>query len=156
MANTMMRYGGSAGMMPLRDAMDRLFQDAFTWPSMGDRGMSGTGRWSLPSALFETADAYVFQVALPGVAADSLEITTQQSALTLKGVYSSAVPRDSRGIWTSLPTGEFVYEFNMPGEFDSAAVNAEYHDGLLTLTLPKAAHARVHTIKVTGGDPHKA
>jgi HSP20 family protein len=142
------RYNPSGSMMPLREAMDRLFQDAFTWPSMLDRSMGGP-RMSLPSSLFETKDGYVFQIALPGVSADRLEVTAQQNVLVLKGAYAHNVPQDGRSIWTSLPSGEFAYEFSVPGDFDPAGVNAAYHDGILTLTMPKAAHAKAHTIKVS-------
>ncbi|GAC1431907.1 MAG: hypothetical protein NVSMB65_05490 [Chloroflexota bacterium] len=143
-------YNPAGGVMPLRDAMDRLFQDAFTWPSMWDRSVSGGGRWSVPSSLYETNTGYVFQVALPGVSSDKLEITAERNVLVLKGSYHFPVPEDARGIWTSLPSGEFTYEFTLPGEFEPAEVSADYRDGILMLTLPKASHARAHTIKVNG------
>jgi len=150
------RYQPTSGVMPLRDAMDRLFQEAVMWPSMWDRSPEGTIRWSLPSSLYETADGYVFQVALPGVRADRLEITAQQNVLVLKGSYAWELPEDGRSIWSNLPTGEFAYEFSFPGEFDPAGGTAAYGDGVLTLTLPKAAHAKAHTIKVTAnGGAHK-
>jgi len=155
MADNLIRYNPAGGMMPLRDAMDRLFQDAFTWPGTWDRTLSGVGRVTVPSALYETAQGYVFQVALPGVHADNLEITAQQNMLVLKGAYNVPVPQESRSIWTSLPSGEFSYEFSLPGEFEPANVSAEYRDGILTLTLPKAAHARLHTIKVASNGGHK-
>jgi len=142
------RYNPTGSMMPLREAMDRLFQDAVTWPSVFDRSMGGV-RWSLPSSLFETKDGYVLQIALPGVSADRLEVTAQQNVLVLKGSYTQNVPQDGRGIWASLPSGDFAYEFSVPGDFDPAGVSAACHDGILTLTLPKAAHAKAHTIKVT-------
>jgi HSP20 family protein len=148
------RYNPTGSMMPLREAMDRLFQDAVTWPTMADRSLGGL-RWSLPSSLYETKDGYVFQVALPGVSAERLEVTAQQNVLVLKGAYAFSVPQESRSIWTSLPTGEFSYEFSFPGEFDPAGVSADYRDGILTLTMPKAAHAKAHTIKVTSGDGRK-
>ena len=40
------RYNPASGVMPLRDAMDRLFQEAFTWPSMWDRPTGGTARFA--------------------------------------------------------------------------------------------------------------
>jgi HSP20 family protein len=143
------RYDPASGVMPLRDAMDRLFQDAFTRPGMWDRSLAGAARWSLPSSLYETKDGYVFHAALPGVRADKLEITAQQNVLVLKGSYVWELPQDARSIWANLPAGEFSYEFSFPGEFDPSGVSADYHDGILTLTLPKAAHAKAHTIKVT-------
>ena len=149
------RYTPASGVVPLRDAMDRLFQDAFTWPSMWERSMGNGGRWTPPSSLYETNSGYVFQIALPGVSAEKLEITAQRNVLVLKGTYALQVPQDARSIWASLPGGEFAYEFSLPGDFDAASVSAEYHDGILALTLPKAAHARAHTIKIGQGDASK-
>jgi len=146
---TISRYTPSGGVMPLREAMDRLFQEAVTWPSTWERSPEGTLRWSAPSSLYETNDGYVFQVALPGVSADQLRITTQQNVLVLKGSYPWELPEDACSIWSNLPNGTFAYEFSVPGEFDPAGVNAAYRDGILTLTLPKAAHTETHTIKVT-------
>jgi HSP20 family protein len=44
--------------------------------------------------------------------------------------------------------GEFREEVTLPGEVDADRASAEYHDGILTLTLPKAERAKAHTIKI--------
>lgn len=56
--------------------------------------------------------------------------------------------RGGRGIWVGLPTGEFREQVALPGEVDGDQASADYRDGILTLTLPKLAQARVKTIKI--------
>src|SRR5918912_3939437 len=148
MANKITRYNQPAGFMPLSDAGDRLFRDAFTWPHMfGDVFASGS-RFGLNSNLYETADSYIMQVSLPGVKVDELEITAQENVLTLRGKTEVTVPEGAQSIWVGIGGGEFREEGTLPGEVDADRASAEYHDGILALTLPKAERAKARTIKV--------
>ena len=67
-------------MMTLREAMDRLFDDAFTRPiNMGV--VSG-----MPAIdLYQTNDEVVLKAALPGLKADDVQITVTSDVLTLRG-----------------------------------------------------------------------
>lgn len=145
----------SQPMMPLSEAVDRLFRDAFTWPRLGD-AFATSARAGFNSNLFETDEAYVMQVVLPGAKADELQITAQRNVLTLQGKTSVAAPQGARGIWVGLGDGEFREQVTLPGEVDADQATAQYQDGILTLTLPKAAHARPRTIKVGAGTAQPA
>ena len=141
------RYTPTTGMVPLREAMNRLFQDAFAWPTLSvDANVAGGV--GIPSNLFEQGDRYIVQVALPGVNAEKLAITAQQNVLELKGVYAVAVPEGARSICASLPAGEFSYSFTLPSAGDVQQATAAYHDGIVTISVPKAEPARAHAIKV--------
>src|SRR5919201_1470916 len=139
MAHNITRYNQPTGFMPLNEAVDRLFRDAFTT-------MSRFG--GLSSSLYETGDSYIMQVLLPGVKVDALEITAHQNALTLRGKTEITVPEGAQSIWVGMGGGEFREEVTLPGEVDADRASAEYHDGILTLTLPKTERAKVRTIKV--------
>lgn len=132
----------------LGDAVDQLFRDAFTWPRLG--GAQGTG-FGLNSNLYETEDGYIMQVVLPGANPDEVQITAHQNVLTLQGKTGVAAPEGARGVWVGLGGGEFREQVTLPGEVDADKATAEYQDGILTLTLPKASHARPRTIKVGAG-----
>ncbi len=137
-------------MTPLGEAMDQLFRDAFTWPRVS--GMSTpVGQsygFGLNSNLYETPDGYIMQVVLPGVKVESLQITAHQNVLTLQGTAGVAAPEEGQGIWVGLGAGEFREQVTLPSGVDADKASADYQDGILTLTLPKAEHARVKTIKV--------
>src|SRR5919199_1362096 len=152
MVNSITRYNQPASFMPLSEAVDRLFRDAFTWPRMfGDIFPTGA-RLGLSSNLYETGDSYVMQVALPGVKVEELEITARGNVLALRGKTEVTVPEGAQSIWVGMGGGEFREEVTLPGDVDADQASADYHDGILTLTLPKTERAKVRQIKV-GGQP---
>ena len=149
MANNITRYNQPTSFMPLSEAVDRLFRDAFTWPRMfGDTFPTGSRFGGLSSNLYETRDSYIMQVLLPGVKVDELEITAHQNVLTLRGKTEVTVPEGAQGIWVGMGGGEFREEVTLPGDVNADQASAEYHDGILTLTLPKTERAKVRQIKV--------
>jgi len=134
-----------AGVVPLHQVMQRLFQDSVLLPSMFDSiggavGAAGTNVW-------ETGDSYTIQVALPGLRVDSIRATVEQEVLTITGESALAVPEQGRAIWQSLG-GETAYRLQLAGEVDAGAAEASYAAGIVTLRLPKAAHAQARTITV--------
>src|SRR5919201_5479493 len=134
--------------MPLSEAVDRLFRDAFTRPRMFGDVFPTTSHFGLSSNLYETGDAYIMQVPLPGVKVDELEITAHQNVLTLRGKTEVTVPEGGQSIWVGMGGGEFREEVTLPGDVNADQASAEYHDGILTLTLPKTERATVRQIKV--------
>src|SRR5215211_4154636 len=67
-------------MMTLREAMDRLFDDAFTRPiNLRDGG------WTAPAVDMYQTDEVVVRVALPGFSADEVQINVTGDVLTLRG-----------------------------------------------------------------------
>jgi HSP20 family molecular chaperone IbpA len=156
-----MRYSQPLGVTPLGEAMDQLFRDAFTWPHVfGPSTSAGPGigfsnGFGLNSNLYETPEGYIMQVVLPGVQVDTLQITARQNVLTVQGTAGVAAPEGGQGIWVGLGASEFREQVTLPGEVDADKASADYHDGILTLTLPKVAQARAKTITV-GASPQAA
>ena len=151
MPDNITRYNQPTGMTPLSEAIDRLFRDAFTWPRSFGEGLGPAGGVGMAGNLYETNESYILQVPLPGVKADDLEITARENVLTLQGKTEIAAPDGARSIWGGLAGQQFREVVQLPGDVDAERASAEYHDGILTLTLPKAEQARVRTIKISGG-----
>jgi HSP20 family protein len=136
----------TTGMVPLSQAINRLFQDSFLPSSFfegfgGIAGAAGTNLW-------ETGDSYLIQVAMPGVKPDSITATVEQGVLSVKAESALQAPENARPIWESFG-GQTEYRVEVPGEVESGQAEATYEAGVLTVRLPKAAPARTHTIKVT-------
>ena len=149
MANNITRRNQPTGAMPLSEAVDRLFREALTWPRTSDDAFGAMTRFGgLSSNLYETRDSYIMQVVLPGVRVDELEITAHENVLTLRGKTEVTVPEGAQSIWVGMGGGEFREEVTLPGDVNADQANAEYHDGILTLTLPKTERAKVRQIKV--------
>src|SRR4029453_1057959 len=82
------RWEPTREMMTLREAMDRLFDDAFTRPFSLIR--DGGSTWSAPAIdMYQTANEVVVKAALPGIQADEVQINvtgdTTAPVVTIKG-----------------------------------------------------------------------
>ena len=78
--SNLIRWEPAREMMTLREAMDRLVDDAFTRP------LSIRDGWSVPAIdMYQTDDEIVVKASLPGVKADEVQINITGEVLTLKG-----------------------------------------------------------------------
>ncbi len=132
--------------VPWHQAIDRLFQDSVLTPSLVTGARSRIA--STGTNLWETDDAYVAQVALPGLKQESITVTFEENVLTVKAESAVAPPDGAKAVWQSFG-GPVEYRVQLPAEIESAQAEAGYNAGVLTVRLPKSTHARPHTIKVT-------
>jgi HSP20 family protein len=144
MANQDMARYTPRNPMPLSEAINQLMRDAFTTP-FGTGGMTQTFGMNL----FETNDSYIVQVPLPGVQPDQLSITARENVVTLQGTTEIPAPEGARNLYAGAIRGQFREMVQLPGDVDADKASASYNNGVLTLTLPKAASARERAIKVT-------
>lgn len=132
-------------MMTLREAMDRLFDDAFTRPiSLRDGG------WSVPAVdMFQTDDEVVVKVALPGFKADDVQINVTGDVLTLRGEMKHEEEKKDKA-WhiREHRSGSFERSIALPTEVTADHANADFENGILTITLPKAEEVKPKTINV--------
>jgi HSP20 family protein len=137
------RYNPFSEVVSLREAMDRLFEDSVI--SNRTSGLVGRG---VAANLYETEDGFTLQLPMPGVKPDDVEITVQQDTVSLKWEYKVEIPEGAHVHWHGFQTGKYQQSFTVPAPINSEAVEASYTDGILTLRLPKAEHARARTIKI--------
>jgi len=119
---------------------------------MLDPFLGGVGAWGgqAGSNLYETADGYTVQLVLPGVQADSIACTIEQGVLTVHAEPAIRPPEQARVLWQTFG-GAPEYRIQLPETTEAGAAQAEYRDGVLTIRLPKPAHAKPQTIKVSAG-----
>src|SRR6185503_17418881 len=78
--SNLIRWEPAREMMTLREAMDRLFDDAFTRPHSLRDG------WSAPAIdMYQTDNDVVVKAALPGFKADDVQINVTGEVLTIRG-----------------------------------------------------------------------
>lgn len=135
------------GLTPLHGAMGHLFRDAVTTPGSGAL-VPATG---VGLNLYETDEGYLLHALLPGVDPAQLTITARENVLTLQGTTRIAAPENAWAIVVGIDSGDFRQQVQLPGEVDAERATVDYRDGVLTVTLPKAAHAQARTITVGGG-----
>jgi len=139
---SIVRYNPFNEAVSLREAMDRLFEDSV----IPRTGLVGRGN---ASNLYETTDSFVLQIPMPGTNPEQVEITAQQDTLTVKWATSVTVPENATTHWSGFAGSQHQQSFTLPASINSEKAEANYESGILTLTLPKAEHARVRTVKVT-------
>ena len=137
------RYNPLGEVVSLREAMDRLFEDSFISSRTNGLGVRG-----VTANLYETAEGFTLQLPMPGVKPEDVEITVQQDTVALKWEYKVELPKDAHVHWQGFQAGKYQQSFTLPAPINSEAVEAHASDGILTLRLPKAEHARARTIKV--------
>jgi HSP20 family protein len=139
------RYNPFNEVVSLREAMDRLFEDSFISP----RVAGNFGSRAVAANLFETSEGFILQVPMPGVKPEDVEITAQQDTLTLKWETKMQIPEGATAHWHGFQNGQYQQTFTLPAPINAERAEASSTDGILTLNLPKAEHAKARTLKVT-------
>lgn len=92
---------------------------------------------------------YCVRAELPGVSKENLDVTLEESTLTLKAsVQKDAQEEQGQYHRRETSRGEFQRILQLPGAVDGDKVSATFKDGILELTIPKAPGARRQSIKV--------
>ena len=148
MANEVVRWEPFSEMVSLRDAVNRLFEDSFIRPNSWPQPFDG-GTWTLPVDIVETKDNVIVKVSAPGVKPEDMDISVIGDALTLKGELKSE-ERFEEGNYVRKERryGSFQRTLTLPTSVVADRANAEFENGVLTLTLPKADEAKPKSIKV--------
>jgi len=128
------------------DRLNRMFDAAFTGEPIG------RGTWVPPVDIYETADKdVVVKVELPEMKREDIKVMFENDVLTIEGErkFVSNVDREQyhrveRGY------GAFRRTFTLPASVDAAKVQANYADGVLTVTLPRREEARPKQIQIKG------
>jgi HSP20 family protein len=132
-------------MMTLREAMDRLFDDSFTRPlSVFREG------WTVPAVdMYQTDDEVVVKAALPGVKADEVQINITGDVLHLKGEMKHEEEKREKA-WhiREQRWGSFERSVALPTEVIADKAKAEFENGILTITLPKAEEVKPKVINI--------
>ena len=97
--------------------------------------------------IYESDDRLTLVADLPGVAKDHLTLGIEQGILTIEALAQSAGA--AGGIYREFGTTGYSRRFQLPDILEFDKVAAELRDGVLTVTLPKAAAARPRRIPVT-------
>jgi len=99
--------------------------------------------------LSEDDDNLYLEAELPGVPADKLELSVKGDTLNLRGeVRSAEAAEDVNFHRRERESGSFRRTLTLPVKVDVDRIDAAFKNGVLTVTMPKAAEARAHQITV--------
>lgn len=142
--SNLIRWEPAREMMSLRDAMDRLFDDAFTRP------LSLRDGWSVPAIdMFQTDDEIVVKAALPGIKSDEVQINITGEVLTLKGEVQQNQEMEEKA-WhiREQRFGSFERSIALPTDVVADKARADFENGILTISLPKVEDVKPKTIAI--------
>ena len=132
-------------MMTLNRALDQAF-------SSGWNGEQTNRVWVPALDVTERQDAYIVHVDLPGVEESQLELSFEQNVLTIRGTknasFDSSKDGELRVYVAERVTGAFERSIRLPEFVDGDRIAADYRNGLLTITIPKAQAARPRKIEI--------
>jgi len=132
-------------MMPLREAVNRLFEESF----IGPRFEFLTPR-TFPVNIYESADKlyYVLEAALPGFKLEELHITAIGDTLTISAVKEEEKLAKELYVRQELYTGEMTRTFTLPTMVDVEKIEAVFEHGVLKLYIPKAEEVKPKEIPI--------
>jgi HSP20 family protein len=107
--------------------------------------------WTPPIDVYETADRYVLSAELPGLAREHIELALEDSRLTIRGQRIDRTASGGKVVHfhqVERGHGAFARTFEFGSKIATEAVTADLSDGVLTITLPKAAPPPARKIEV--------
>jgi HSP20 family protein len=143
MAN-IVRFEPMREMVRMSDAMDRLFDNIY------GNGWKDSDLTDSPSVdLYQTENEIVVKASLPGMKADDIQISVVGDVLTLRGeINSEEEVKNASYQIRERRHGSFSRSLPLPTAVQADKAKAEFENGVLTLTLPKAEETRLKTITV--------
>ena len=140
----LIRWEPEREMMTLREAMDRLFDDAFTRPLSLTESRRG-----LALDIYQIDDDVVVKAALPGMKADDVQINITGDVLSIKGEMKEKNETKEKNYHIREQRwGSFERSVMLPTSVVSDKAKAEFEDGILTITLPKAEEVKPKIVTV--------
>jgi len=142
--SNLIRWEPMREMMTLREAMDRLFDDAFTRP------LSLSGVSAMPAIdMYQTADEVVVKATLPGLKAEDVDITVTGETLTLRGEFKQENEQKETSYHIrEVRSGSFERSLLLPTDVKADKAKADFADGILTITLPIAEEVKPKSIMI--------
>ena len=101
--------------------------------------------------VFEDANGITLLADMPGVSKEDLEIRLDGETLVVEGAVAPAMPEGMQALWAEMKVPRLRRTFTLSRELDTTRIEANLKDGVLTVRLPKQAHAQPRRISVTAG-----
>jgi len=120
------------------------------WDPFRDFGFTAPSGWEPPVDVYQVADQeLVLKAELPEMAREDIDITVENSLLTIKGEKRlSRDVKEEHFHHVERRYGAFSRSFSLPPTVDPNRVSAEYKNGVLTVRLPLREEAKPRSINI--------
>ena len=142
-----MAWPGFGRLTDLRDEIDRLFEAPLAELTRTSQILSG---WTPALDLYEDKENVYVRVELPGMRKEDIELSLHNGSLSVSGERKSDETfKDAEVYREERFFGRFQRTVTLPTSVASDKVKAQYQDGVLTVTLPKAEEAKPKQIQLS-------
>ena len=139
------RYNPWQEMNSLQRQLNRMFDDAMTPASFAEFGNLA----KVPAAeLTETEENIILKLEVPGMQPADLNIEAAHKSISISGERKSDKSEAEGQTRSEFRYGSFQRVIPLPAKIQNTQVKAEYKDGILHLTLPKAEEEKNKVVKV--------
>jgi HSP20 family molecular chaperone IbpA len=109
-------------------------------------------RTVLPAVdVFEDASGITLLADMPGVPKERLDVKVEADTLSIEGEVVAPTPEGLEAVYAEVRVPRYRRTFTLSRELDTAKVDANLKDGVLTLRIPKQAHAQPRRVEVRVG-----
>lgn len=138
-----MRWSPWSEMSAIRSQLDRLFDE------MTEQSSSVKTIWKPAVELQDNGESLTLKAELPGIEAKDLDISITREAVMIRGEHRYENQTENRGYFRSeFRYGKFERVVGLPVPVQNDKVDANFNNGILTLTLPKTEAAKNRVVKV--------
>ena len=138
-------WPGFGGLSTLRNEIDRLFEAPLTELARASQFLSGAA----PAVdVYEDKENFVVKAELPGMKKEDIDVSLHDGSLSISGERSEEKVENGEVYRSERYFGRFQRTVALPASVNAAQIKAQYKDGVLTVTLPKAEEAKPKQIDV--------
>ncbi len=142
-------------MLSLREAMNQLLEGSFIRPGSMFLAAGGANAYSFPINVYQTGDDLKVEALLPGVSPEDVQIEIDRGALTIAARRHGHEPAGQSWYVREIQPGRFTRSLSLPFPVEIDQVAADFANGVLTLTLPKAEAAKPKRIQIGVGQAQR-
>jgi len=144
----LVRFNPLRERLKARNRINHIFDDLFYPAVKGDEELS-IWNWKPVVDIYDNDDSIVIKAELPGVNKEDINIDVKDRFLTLKGERSAENEvKEDKYHRKERTYGRFERVFTLPAEVDSDKIEADYKDGVLTITIPKPEEQKPRQITI--------
>lgn len=134
----------------LHRRLNRVFDEVYRgWPFNEEGEGTVTASWAPPCDVFEDKENIRIVAEVPGVNPGDVKLSLENSTLTIRGEKKQVAEEKTERVHRyERAYGMFERTFSLPTTVDAERIQAQYENGILTVTLPKVERARPREIPV--------
>jgi len=143
--NSVTRWEPFRNLASLQEQVNRLFEGNLPH----HRDQSTLTAWSPSVDVYETEKDLVIKPHLPAVAATDIDVRLENNMLTIRGERKlEQKVKEENYLRMERSYGCFTRSFSLPNTVNTEQIQAQYNDGVLTVTLPKRAESKPKQVKI--------